>query len=186
MSLQLIFPSAILSQATLGGEPRLGRVTQPGFKNKTLPRRSFRGTCVCPCKRTSISSGGRSGAMCCSRSLNPPRTRSTTSGHSKLLSQLPRTTVTRGPIARSSSKMLSAQTSPRCQISSAPLASSFTCCGRRLCVSAKTKMRSAASFAVFWFVMCERKSAQRKAAETRKCFQCLSCARYSHGNSLQR
>src|SRR5436309_2950370 len=34
-----------------------------------------------------------------------------TSGHSKLLSQFPRTTTTRGPIARSSSRIASAQTS---------------------------------------------------------------------------
>src|ERR1041385_4246734 len=79
--------------------------------------------------------------MCCRRNFNPPRTRSTTSGHSKLLSQFPRTTITCGPIARSSSRIVSAHTSPRCQISSASLAISFTLSGKRLCVSARTKMR---------------------------------------------
>ena len=49
----------------------------------------------------------------------------------------------RGPIARSSSRIVSAQTSPRCQISSASLAISLTLSGRRLCVSARTKMRQA-------------------------------------------
>ena len=49
--------------------------------------------------------------------------------------------VTRDPIARSSSRIASAQTSPRCQISSASLAISLTLSGRRLCVSARTKMR---------------------------------------------
>jgi hypothetical protein len=43
---QFIFPFAISSHATLAGEPWLGRVTQPGFKNRTPPRFSFRGTCV--------------------------------------------------------------------------------------------------------------------------------------------
>ena len=38
-------------------------------------------------------------------------------------------------------KNASAQTSPRCQISSASLAISFTLSGSRLCVSARTKMR---------------------------------------------
>ena len=33
----MIFPSAISSQATLGGAPRLGRVTQPGLRNRTRP-----------------------------------------------------------------------------------------------------------------------------------------------------
>jgi hypothetical protein len=143
MSFQLIFPSMISSHAALGGEPRLGRVTQPGFRNSTFPRLSFRGTCVCPCKRTSTSSGGRPGGMCWRRNFKPPRTRSTTSGHSKLESQFPRTKVTRGPIARSSSRMVSAQTSPRCQISSASFAIWLTFSGKRLCVSAKTKMRNA-------------------------------------------
>src|SRR5438132_179910 len=41
-----IFPRAISSQATLAGEPWFGRVTQPGFRNNTPPRFSFRGTCV--------------------------------------------------------------------------------------------------------------------------------------------
>src|SRR2546430_14200469 len=41
-----IFPSLISSQATLAGEPWFGRVTQPGFRNKTPRRFSFRGTCV--------------------------------------------------------------------------------------------------------------------------------------------
>ena len=77
-SFQLIFPSAISSQATLDGEPRLGRVTQPGLRNRTRPRLSLRGTCVCPCRRTSTSSGGRSGGTCCRRNFNPPRTRSRT------------------------------------------------------------------------------------------------------------
>jgi len=45
-NLQLIFPLTISSQATLAGEPWFGRVTQPGFKNKTPPRFSFRGTWV--------------------------------------------------------------------------------------------------------------------------------------------
>src|SRR5881397_119187 len=43
---QFTFPSAISSHATLAGEPRFGRVTQPGFKNKTPLRFSLRGTCV--------------------------------------------------------------------------------------------------------------------------------------------
>ena len=127
----------------LGGEPRFGRVTHPGFKNKTFPRFSCRGTCVCPCRTTSTSSGRWSGGTCCRRNLKRPRTRSTTNGHSKLLSQFPRTTVTRGPIALSSSRMLSAQTSPRCQISSALLAISLTVFGKRLCVSARTKILKA-------------------------------------------
>ena len=129
------------SQATLGGAPRLGRVTQPGLRKRTRPSLSLRGTCVCPCKTTSISSGGRSGGMCCRRNFNPPRARSRTNGRSELLSQFPRTTLTRGPIARSSSRIASAQTSPRCQISTASLAISLTFVGRRLCVSARTKMR---------------------------------------------
>src|SRR5207247_1826484 len=70
---------------TLGGAPRFGRVTQPGLRNRTRPCLSSRGTCVCPCRRTSTSSGGRSGGRCCSRNFNLPRARSTTSGHSKLL-----------------------------------------------------------------------------------------------------
>ena len=37
----------------------------------------------------------------------------------------------------------SAQTSPKCQISSASFAISFTFSGKRLCVSARTKMRQA-------------------------------------------
>ena len=78
--------------------------------------------------------------------------RSTTSGQFGLLSQFPRTTVSRGPTARSSSRTTSVQTSPRCHTSSASLASSFTFCGKRLCVSAITKMRNA-SFEFFWFVM---------------------------------
>ena len=85
-SLQLIFPSAISSHATLGRAPRLGRVTQPGLRNKTRPRLSLRGTCVWPCKRTSTPSGDESGGICCRRNFNPPRTRSTTNGHSKLIS----------------------------------------------------------------------------------------------------
>jgi hypothetical protein len=124
----------------LGGAPWFARVTQPGFRNSTLPRLSFRGTCVCPCRTTSTSFGTWSGGTCCRRNFNPPRTRSITSGQSKLLSQLPRTTVTRGPIVRSSSRMLSAHTSPRCQISSASLAISLTFAGKRLCVSARTKI----------------------------------------------
>src|SRR5438034_8601282 len=43
--------------------------------------------------------------------------------------------------------MVSMQTSPRCQISSASLAISLTLSGKRLCVSARTKMRSASPFA---------------------------------------
>ena len=128
------------SHATLAGEPRLGRVTQPGFRNKTLPRLSFRGTCVCPCNITSMSFGACAGGTCWRRNFNPLRTRSTTSGHSKLVSQFPRTRVTRGPIAPSSSRILSAQTSPRCQISSAPFAIWLTFSGKRLCVSARTKI----------------------------------------------
>src|SRR4029077_15363113 len=124
-SFQLIFPSAISSHATLGGAPRLGRVTQPGLRNRTRPHLSLRGTCVCPCRRTSTSSGGRSGGTCCKRNFNPPRARSITNGHSELLSQFPRTTITAGPIARSSSRIVSEQTSPRCQISSASLAISL-------------------------------------------------------------
>src|SRR6266508_1368585 len=139
----------------LGGAPRLGRVTQPGLRNRTPPRLSLRGTCVCPCRRTLTSSGGRSGGTCCRRNFNPPRARSRTNGHSKLLSQFPRTTVTRGPIARSSSRTLSAQTSPRCQISSASLAISFTFSGRRSCVSARTKMRTI-SFGRSWLVILEQ------------------------------
>lgn len=140
-SFQVIFPSAISSQATLDGAPRLGRVTQPGLRNRTRPRRSLRGTCVCPCSRTSTSSSGRSGGTCCRRNFNPPRARSRTNGHSKLLSQFPRTTTTGGPIACNSSRIVSAQTSPRCQISSAFLGIFLTLSGRRLCVSARTKMR---------------------------------------------
>src|SRR6266446_7848025 len=90
--------------------------------------------------------------MFCERNFNLPRTRSTTSGQFGLLSQFPRTTVSRGPTARSSSRTTSVQTSPRCHTSSASLASSFTFCGKRLCVSAITKMRNA-SFEFFWFVM---------------------------------
>src|SRR6266852_452729 len=41
-----IFPLAISSQATLAGEPWFGRATQPGFKNNTPPRFSFRGAWV--------------------------------------------------------------------------------------------------------------------------------------------
>jgi hypothetical protein len=149
---QLIFLSAISSHATLGGAPWFARVTQPGFRNSTLPRLSFRGTCVCPCRTTSTSSGLWSGGMCWRRNFNPQRTRSTTSGQSKLLSQLPRTTVTRGTIARSSSRMLSAQTSPRCQISCASLAISLTFSGKRLCVSARTKTRNV-SFNLFSFII---------------------------------
>src|SRR5262245_58992296 len=66
-----------------------------------------------------------------------------TSGHSKLLSQFPRTRTTGGPIDRNSSRTVSAQTSPRCQISSALFAISFTLSGRRLCVSARTNTRRA-------------------------------------------
>jgi hypothetical protein len=43
---QFIFPLPISSQATLAGEPWFGRVTQPGFKNRTFSRLSFRGTWV--------------------------------------------------------------------------------------------------------------------------------------------
>jgi len=137
---QLIFRSAISSHATLAGEPRLGRVTQPGFRNKTVPCLSFRGTCVCPCNTASTSLGACAGGICWRRNFNPPRTRSTTSGHSKLVSQFPRTRVIRGPIAPSSSRILSTQTSPRCQISSASLAIWLTFSGKRLCVSARTKI----------------------------------------------
>src|SRR5437870_3777378 len=56
-SLQFNFPSSISSHATLGDAPWLARVTQPGFRNKTFPRLSCRGTCVCPCSTTSTSSG---------------------------------------------------------------------------------------------------------------------------------
>ena len=66
--------------------------------------------------------------------------------HFELLSQFPRTTITRGPIARSSSRIGSAQTSPRCQISSAPFAVSITFSGNRLWVSASTKMRCVSCF----------------------------------------
>src|SRR4029453_10340300 len=81
-SLQVNFSSAISSHAALGGQPRFGRVPHPGFKNKTLPRFSCRGTCVCPCKTTSTSFGKWSGGTCCRRNFNPPRPRSTTNGHS--------------------------------------------------------------------------------------------------------
>jgi hypothetical protein len=144
-SFQMILPSVISSQATPGGAPRFGRVTQPGLRNRTRPRLSLRGTCVCPCRRTSISSGGSSGATCCNRNFKPSRARSRTNGHSKLLSQFPRTTITAGPIACSSSRIVSAQTSPRCQISSASLAISLMRSGRRLCVSASTNTRRAFS-----------------------------------------
>ena len=127
----------------------MARVTHPGFRNKTLPCFSCRGMCVCPCSTTSASFGHRPGGICWRRNFNPPRTRSTTSGQSVLLSQFPRTTVTCGPTVRSSSRMLSAQMSPRCQISSAPRAISFTLSGKRLCVSASTKMRCIASFDCF-------------------------------------
>ena len=147
---QLIFPSTISSHATLAGEPRLGRVTQPGFRNKTAPRLSFRGTCVCPCNTTSTSFSACAGGICWRRNLNPLRTRSTTSGHSKLVSQFPRTRVIRGPIAPSSSRILSAQRSPRCQISSASLAICLTFSGRRLCVSARTKIRGAFPCSAFF------------------------------------
>jgi hypothetical protein len=153
-SLQRIFPCTISSHAALGGAPRLGRVTQPGFRSRTSPRLSLRGTCVCACKRTSISSGRRSGGRCCSRNFNPPRTKSITSGHSELLSQFPRTTTTGGPIARNSSRIVSAQTSPRCQISSATLAISFTLFGKRLCVSARTKMRRDSSDFRWVLILC--------------------------------
>ena len=149
-SLQVNFLSAISSHATLGGAPWLARVTQPGFKNSTLPRLSFRGTCVWPCRTKSTSSGKWSGGICWRRNFNPPRARSTTSGQAKLLSQLPRTTVTRGPIPRSSSRMVSVQTSPRCQISSASLALSLTASGKRLWVSARTKICNVSfDFSVF-------------------------------------
>jgi hypothetical protein len=140
---QFSFPAPISSQATLAGDPRFGRVTQPGFKNKTPLRRSFRGTCVCPCKTTSASfseSVRGSAGICCKRNFKPFRTRSITSGQWKLLSQFPLTTVTGGPIAHNSSRILSAQTSPRCQISSAPAARSRTANGNLLCVSAITKI----------------------------------------------
>src|SRR5207245_4879396 len=45
-SFHFIFPLAISSQATLAGEPWFGRAMQPGFKNNTPPRFSFRGTWV--------------------------------------------------------------------------------------------------------------------------------------------
>src|SRR5438270_502411 len=41
-----IFPLLTSSQATLAGEPWFGRVTKPGFRNKTPRRFSFPGTCV--------------------------------------------------------------------------------------------------------------------------------------------
>jgi hypothetical protein len=138
----------MFSQATLAGDPRFGRVTQPGFRNNTRPRRSFRGTCVCPCKTTSASfpeSVPGSGGTCCSRNRISDRTRSTTSGHSKLLSQFPRTTVTGGPIACSSSRIGCAHTSPRCQISSASHPRSKIDCGSLLCVSARTRIFKAPS-----------------------------------------
>ena len=56
--------------------------------------------------------------MCCSRKRISLRTKSTTNGHSELSSQFPLTSVSGGPMTRSSSAKLSAQTSPRCQISS--------------------------------------------------------------------
>src|SRR5579864_1764530 len=43
---QLILRLLISSQATLLGEPRFGRVTQPGLRNKTPLRFSLRGTWV--------------------------------------------------------------------------------------------------------------------------------------------
>src|SRR5581483_9790709 len=64
ISCQLIFAFAISSHAALGGAPRLGRVTQPGFRNSTFPRLSFRGTWVCPCTTTSTSSGEWLGKTC--------------------------------------------------------------------------------------------------------------------------
>ena len=149
----------------------MARVTQPGFRNKTLPRRSFRGTCVCPCSTKSTPSGVWSGGMCCRRNFNPLRTRSTTSGQSRLLSQFPRTTVIGGPTARSSSIMTSVQTSPKCQISSALLAISFTLPGKRLCVSAITKMRRASSFDSLRFAISELSqilfAPQSRSARTR-------------------
>jgi hypothetical protein len=140
---QFTLPATVSSQATLAGDPRFGRLTQPGFKNRMFPRFSFRATCVCPCNTTSTSSFESvpgSGGTCCNRNLKPFRTRSTTSGHWKLLSQFPLTTVTGGPIARNSSKILSAQTSPRCQISSPVAARSRTASGNLLWVSAITKI----------------------------------------------
>ena len=148
----------------------MARVTQPGFRNNTRPRFSFRGTCVCPCNTTSIPFGGWSGGTCCRRKFNPLRSRSTTSGQSRLLSQFPRTTVIRGPTARSSSIMVSVQTSPRCQISSAPRAISFTLSGKRLCVSASTKMRHVASFDRFSSAMLLRFCSYREAEVRRPAF----------------
>ena len=60
-----------------------------------------------------------SGGICTSRNLKPSRVRSTISGQSSFQSQFPRTTVSGGPIASSSSVIVGSQTSPRCQISSA-------------------------------------------------------------------
>ena len=131
----------------------MARVTHPGFRNKTLPCFSCRGTCVCPCSTTSTSFGVWSGGTCCRRKFNPLRSRSTTRGQSRLLSQFPRTTVIRGLTARSSSITVSVQTSPRCQISSAPRAISFTLSGKRLCVSASTKMRCISSLNWFRFAI---------------------------------
>jgi hypothetical protein len=136
----LAFPT--FSQPTLGGAPRFGRVTQPGLRNRTPPTVSSRGTWVWPCRNTSQSVGGlrAGGGMCCRRNRVPFLVRSTVSGHSKLLSQLPRTRVTGGPISFNSSKMLGSHTSPRCQISLACRAISLTDCGNLLCVSARTKI----------------------------------------------
>ncbi len=141
MTFQLIFPFAISSHATLGGAPWLARVTQPGFRNSTLPRLSFRGTCVCPCRTRSTSSGKWSGGICWRRNFNPLRARSTTNGHSNCYRNCLAPPLLEAAIARSSSRIVSVQTSPRCQISSASLAISLTASGKRLWVSARTKIR---------------------------------------------
>jgi hypothetical protein len=133
----------ISSQATLGGAPRFGRVTQPGLRKRTPPIVSSRGTCVCPCKNTSQSVGNfrRGSGTCCKRKRLPCLVRSMLSGHSKLLSQFPRTNVTGGPSRFSSSRIAGLQRSPRCQISLASRAKSRTISGSLLCVSAITRTR---------------------------------------------
>src|SRR5207302_10773894 len=49
-TLQFNFPSSISSHATLGRAPWLARVTQPGVRNRTLPRLSCPDTGLVPCR----------------------------------------------------------------------------------------------------------------------------------------
>ena len=135
MTFQLIFPFAISSHATLGGAPWLARVTQPGFRKQNASA-SFVSRNV----RVPVQDNDRRHRRKCVRriyvgdgiSIRRAQDRQPAAIR-KLLSQFPRTTVTRGPESREARReSLSAQTSPRCQISSASLAISLTFSGKRL------------------------------------------------------